>query len=93
MEELDAKAQLQAITTETTTTKTNTILSAYASHSSKDTFDITTLDLKLVAKYFGFETPPYVDISVVSAKSFKQRKMMSEKKSGKQKIFKNLSKK
>ncbi|XP_063719804.1 ATP-dependent RNA helicase DDX18-like [Symsagittifera roscoffensis] len=66
---------------------------AYASHSSKDTFDITTLDLKLVAKSFGFETPPYVDISVVSAKSFKQRKMMSEKKSGKQKIFKNLSKK
>ncbi|XP_075250523.1 ATP-dependent RNA helicase DDX18-like [Convolutriloba macropyga] len=67
---------------------------AYASHSSKDIFDITTLDLKLVAKSFGFETPPYVDISVGSSKTFKQhKKMMSEKKTGKQKIFKNISKK
>lgn len=66
---------------------------AYASHSSKTVFDITTLDLKLVAKSFGFETPPYVDISIGSGKTFKQqKKIMSEKKSEKRKIFKNLSK-
>lgn len=35
---------------------------AYNSHSLKDTFDTKTLDLVAVAKSFGFEHPPPVEL-------------------------------
>merc|ERR1712227_635759 len=40
---------------------------AYASHSLK-VFNVQTLDLKKVAKSFGFETPPWVDLDVVGVR-------------------------
>merc|ERR1719454_1389133 len=40
---------------------------AYASHSLK-VFNVQSLDLKKVAKSFGFETPPWVDIDVAGKK-------------------------
>lgn len=39
-------------------------LQAYASHSLRSIFDVSKLDLRKVAKGFGFETPPRVDISL-----------------------------
>ena len=35
---------------------------AYDSHHLKDIFDVTTLDLVQVAKSFGFDAPPFVDL-------------------------------
>lgn len=35
---------------------------AYDSHSLKNIFDINKLDLVAVAKSFGFENPPFVDL-------------------------------
>ena len=37
---------------------------AYASHSLKHIFDVNALDLPGVAKGFGFETPPRVNLNV-----------------------------
>ena len=37
---------------------------AYASHSLK-VFNVQTLDLKKVAKSFGFETPPWVGMLII----------------------------
>lgn len=37
---------------------------SYASHSLKQIFDVTTLDLQKVALSFGFKVPPYVDLNV-----------------------------
>lgn len=37
---------------------------AYNSHQQKDVFDIDTLDLKKVAKCFGFHVPPFVDLGL-----------------------------
>ena len=37
-------------------------LNAYASHSLRSVFDVGRLDLVKVAKGFGFETPPRVDL-------------------------------
>ncbi|KAF7533127.1 hypothetical protein G7054_g7376 [Neopestalotiopsis clavispora] len=37
---------------------------AYASHSLRSVFDVSKLDLKKVAKSFGFSAPPRVDISL-----------------------------
>lgn len=37
---------------------------AYASHKEKRLFDVEKLDLKGVAKSFGFAVPPYVDLNV-----------------------------
>lgn len=37
---------------------------AYASHSLRSVFDVAKLDLKKVAKSFGFNAPPRVDIQL-----------------------------
>ncbi|KAK7108390.1 uncharacterized protein [Littorina saxatilis] len=37
---------------------------AYASHKEKRLFDVEKLDLKGVAKSFGFSVPPFVDLNV-----------------------------
>jgi len=42
---------------------------AYDSHSLKDIFDINKLDLVAVAKSFGFENPPFVDLPVSNSKA------------------------
>ena len=42
---------------------------AYDSHSLKQIYDINTLDLKKVAKSFGFKVPPGVDLSILENKS------------------------
>lgn len=47
---------------------------AYNSHSLKDAFDTSTLDLISVAKSFGLEHPPPVDLPTVS---LKRKKKMS----------------
>lgn len=39
-------------------------LQAYASHSLRSVFDVHKLDLVKVAKSFGFQTPPRVDITL-----------------------------
>ena len=39
-------------------------LNAYASHSLRSVFDVHKLDLKKVAKSFGFATPPRVDLQL-----------------------------
>ena len=44
---------------------------AYDSHSLKQIFDISTLDLQKVAKSFGFKVPPGVDLSILSKYIFK----------------------
>lgn len=41
---------------------------AYDSHQLKSIFDVNTLDLKAVAKSFGFSVPPFVDLKVNSTK-------------------------
>ncbi len=38
-------------------------LHSYSTHRLKDIFELNRLDLKKVAKSFGFTTPPYVDLS------------------------------
>jgi ATP-dependent RNA helicase DDX18/HAS1 len=50
-------------------------LQAYASHSHKDIFNVTLIDLVAVAKQFGFSVPPKVnlDISVTAVSSRKRR--------------------
>ncbi|KAK4971194.1 ATP-dependent RNA helicase [Elasticomyces elasticus] len=44
-------------------------LQAYASHSLRSVFDVHTLDLVKVAKSFGFQTPPRVDIQLGASMS------------------------
>ncbi|KAK5133782.1 ATP-dependent RNA helicase [Meristemomyces frigidus] len=39
-------------------------LQAYASHSLRSVFDVNAMDLRKVAKSFGFATPPRVEISL-----------------------------
>jgi ATP-dependent RNA helicase DDX18/HAS1 len=39
---------------------------AYNSHALKDTFNVHTLDLKAVAKSFGFAVPPRVNLNIES---------------------------
>ncbi|XP_063606739.1 uncharacterized protein LOC134781418 isoform X2 [Penaeus indicus] len=43
-------------------------LRAYHSHQQKNIFDINTLDLKKVAKCFGFIVPPLIDLNIASGK-------------------------
>jgi len=43
-------------------------VAAYAAHSLKSVFDINALDLKAVAKAFGFTVPPRVDLRVSASK-------------------------
>lgn len=44
-------------------------LHAYASHGLRSIYDIHKLDLKKVAKSFGFSVPPRVDINLASSMS------------------------
>ncbi|KAL9633526.1 MAG: hypothetical protein Q9204_003359 [Flavoplaca sp. TL-2023a] len=44
-------------------------LQAYASHSLRSIFDVHKLDLNKVAKSFGFQTPPRVDITLGASMS------------------------
>eukprot|EP00835_Amoeboradix_gromovi_P001893 NODE_97_length_21155_cov_0.234850.p3 type:complete len:509 gc:universal NODE_97_length_21155_cov_0.234850:8815-10341(+) len=46
---------------------------AYASHSLKDIFDVHELDLAAVAKSFGFDSPPSVNLQYQSLKSHSSR--------------------
>ncbi|XP_059611440.1 probable ATP-dependent RNA helicase pitchoune [Phlebotomus argentipes] len=39
---------------------------AYDAHQLKTVFDVSTLDLKGVAKSFGFLTPPFVDLNITT---------------------------
>ena len=38
---------------------------AYSSHSLKNIFNVHQLDLKAVARSFGFQNPPYVDLGIL----------------------------
>ncbi|KAG7009259.1 ATP-dependent RNA helicase [Physcia stellaris] len=49
-------------------------LQAYASHSLRSIFDVHKLDLVKVAKSFGFQTPPRVDITLGSSMSRDKKK-------------------
>lgn len=44
-------------------------LHAYASHSLRSIFDVNKLDLVKVAKSFGFQNPPRVDIQLGASMS------------------------
>lgn len=46
---------------------------AYASHSLKNIFNVQQLDLKAVAKSFGFQNPPYVDLGILFSTDVFQR--------------------
>lgn len=47
---------------------------SYDSHSMKQIFDVSTLDLVTVAKSFGFSAPPFVDLPLAQAKKKKLEK-------------------
>ncbi|KAI9719080.1 MAG: ATP-dependent RNA helicase [Candelaria pacifica] len=49
-------------------------LQAYASHSLRTVFDVNKLDLIKVAKSFGFQTPPRVDITLGASMSRDKKK-------------------
>ncbi|XP_028411553.1 ATP-dependent RNA helicase HAS1-like [Dendronephthya gigantea] len=49
-------------------------LQAYASHQHRDIFSVNTLDLQKVAKAFGFQVPPAVNLAVHSSKGERPRK-------------------
>uniref|UniRef100_A0A1I7YZC9 ATP-dependent RNA helicase n=1 Tax=Steinernema glaseri TaxID=37863 RepID=A0A1I7YZC9_9BILA len=66
---------------------------AYDSHSLKHIFDIETLNLVEVAKSFGFDAPPYVDLPVSNKKRVEVRSKLSGAGYRKpQKSFKQVSK-
>ena len=48
-------------------------IQAYASHALKNVFDVDKLDLALVAKSFGFQVPPPVNLSVASSNKGKRK--------------------
>ncbi|KAF2859179.1 DEAD-domain-containing protein [Piedraia hortae CBS 480.64] len=61
-------------------------LQAYASHSLRSVFDVHELDLKKVAKSFGFSVPPRIDINLgASLKGNKQRRSYGSQPKHKQK--------
>ena len=49
-------------------------LQAYASHSLRSIFDVNKLDLVKVAKSFGFQAPPRVDITLGASMSRDKKK-------------------
>ena len=49
-------------------------LQAYASHSLRSIFDVHKLDLNKVAKSFGFQTAPRVDITLGASMSRDKKK-------------------
>ena len=53
-------------------------IQAYASHSLKSVFSIDQLDLAKVAKSFGFQVPPAVNLTVTSSNK-NSKKLKSEK--------------
>ncbi|XP_071800710.1 uncharacterized protein [Asterias amurensis] len=70
---------------------------AYDSHSLKQIFDITTLDLQKVAKSFGFKVPPGVDLSINAIKRAQKNRtgfspaQLSQKMAQKTKIYKHIT--
>lgn len=46
---------------------------AYNSHSLKEIFNVHSLDLKAIAKSFGFQTPPRVNINIESKSAHTRR--------------------
>ncbi|XP_074605634.1 putative ATP-dependent RNA helicase pitchoune [Brevipalpus obovatus] len=52
---------------------------AYDSHSLKDIFDVNTLDLVQVAKSFGFQVPPFVDLPLASKSGKKDNRPVKRK--------------
>merc|ERR1711872_530752 len=73
-------------------------VAAYAAHSLKSVFDINALDLKAVAKAFGFTVPPRVDLRVSASKKSSRAgndKFGYQKKKGAHmtKIFKEVKRK
>lgn len=55
-------------------------LQAYSSHSLRTVFDVTKLDLIKVAKSFGFDAPPRVDIQIGAGMHGKDKGAKREKK-------------
>lgn len=53
-------------------------LHAYASHTLKDIFDVSSLDLQKVAQGFGFSAPPKVELNL-KAKSARKKKSIFAK--------------
>ncbi|XP_043549944.1 ATP-dependent RNA helicase DDX18 isoform X2 [Chiloscyllium plagiosum] len=47
---------------------------AYASHSLKDIYNVSTLDLPKVALSFGFKVPPFVDLNINACRGTKLKK-------------------
>ncbi|XP_022082128.1 ATP-dependent RNA helicase HAS1-like [Acanthaster planci] len=70
---------------------------AYDSHSLKQIYDINTLDLKKVARSFGFKVPPGVDLSIHASKKAQKKRtgftpaQLSQKMAQKTKIYKHIS--
>lgn len=54
-------------------------IQAYASHSLKQIFEVSSLDLQKVARAFGFKVPPHVNITIGASgrNDRKQRKQGS----------------
>lgn len=51
-------------------------LHSYASHSSRDVFDVNNLDLTKVGRSFGFKIPPRVNLELkVSGKTVRKNKI------------------
>ncbi|KAM4608749.1 ATP-dependent RNA helicase DDX18 [Polymixia lowei] len=73
---------------------------AYDSHSLKQIYSVSTLNLPMVALSFGFKVPPYVDLNVHSSKGVKMQKRgggggfgyQKSKNVHKSKIFKHVNK-
>merc|ERR1712166_1601644 len=54
-------------------------LQAYASHHQRDTFDVNSLDLGAIAKSFGLNVPPRVDLAVkVSGRTARKHKLKDQ---------------
>uniref|UniRef100_A0A672ZWU2 ATP-dependent RNA helicase n=1 Tax=Sphaeramia orbicularis TaxID=375764 RepID=A0A672ZWU2_9TELE len=73
---------------------------AYDSHSLKQIYSVSTLNLPMVALSFGFKVPPFVDLNVHSSKGIKMQKRgggggfgyQKSKNVHKSKIFKHVNK-
>ncbi|KAI6203467.1 hypothetical protein M3Y94_00560100 [Aphelenchoides besseyi] len=63
---------------------------AYDSHALKQIFDVNTLDLVQVAKSFGFDAPPFVELPISQKPKIKAREKYNgagfQKKSGSKKL-------
>jgi len=54
-------------------------LQAYSSHHQKDIFDVNALDLGAIAKSFGLQVPPRVDLAVkVSGHTVRKHKLKDQ---------------